>query len=389
MTKASALFVLVFFAALITQVNAQVGPHYHGDYDHGQSNYPSPSQTQIITQAVNQYMQAGEIRPVAEMLRLSMSESRNLAVNALTLTASSRWSAQLEVLSRGRPVSQPQLIQGRQVQVAIPLPPGTNMEDLELRVQSEVLIDSVSAQVQSSYSQGQPPLPSRMQPMSGQMIRLDVRQDIRYSGVIDLKRLVEEQLALTLEGAQIERIAVQGMLTRGMGASVQLLINNQIAGPVKSITVSQGITPILVTNFQEVASSLSLQVQGDVMISQVHIRLGQVRQIQRPQPSYPQRIQVSQQISATRPLALSTLLPYESRLVSSLSIEARPLQSAQAEIALIAMGQLLTSTIITQVPMRPVLQLMRPASLRDLSLQSLSPVMIDSLEITFSAPSMW
>jgi hypothetical protein len=273
--------------------------------------------------------------------------------------------------------------------VAFPLPAGTNIEDLELRVQSEVLIESISAQVQSTYPQGYPPVPTRMQPMSGQMLRLDVRQDIRYSGIIDLKRLVEEQLAITLEGAQIERVAVQGMLSRGMGASVQLLINNQIAGPVKSITSSQGITPFLVTNFQEVASSLSLQVQGDVMISQVHIRVGQVRPIQRPLPSFPQRIQVSQQISAGRPLLISTLLPYENRMISSIAIEARPFQSSQAEIALIAMGQLLTSTVVTQSPMRPVLQLMRPASLRDLTLQSLSPVMIDSLEITFSTQTMW
>jgi hypothetical protein len=221
-----------------------------------------------------------------------------------------------------------------------------------------------------------------MQPMSGQMLRLDLREEIRYSGVIDLKRIIEQQLGITLVGAQIERIAVQGMVLRGIGASVQVAMNNHSVGPIKTLSPSQGVTPIPLNTFEEVQSSLVLVVQGDVVISQVNIRVGQVRILQ-PLPQRPERIQVSQQVSAGRPLELSRLLPLENRLVSSISLEGRTIQTSQAEVALISLGQILTSTIVTQIPMKSVLQLLRPMPVRDLRLESFSPVMIDTLEISF------
>jgi hypothetical protein len=379
MTKASSLFVLLFFVALITQVKAQ-GHHHQGYQGQAQSSY---SPAQVISQSINQIFAMGESRRVAELLRLSMSESRGLTAISLTMTASARGQAMVEILNRGRPQSQPQIIRGRMNQVSFPLPAGTNLEDLELRVQSEVMVDSLSAEVQSTYNPAPAPRPRLMQPMSGQMLRLELRQEIRYGGEIPLKRLVEEQLAITLEGAQIERVAVQGMVTRGMAASVQVEMNNRLVSPVKSISPAQGITPLPINSFEEVQSSLKLLVSGDVVITQINIRVGQVRVIQ-TRPNRTQRIQVSQQVSSGRPLELSRLLPYENRLISSLVLEARTAQMSQAEVVLLSMGQVLASAIVSQVPMRPVLQLMRPMPLRDLQLNSFSPVIIDALEIGFA-----
>lgn len=379
MNKASSLIILVFFAALIGQVDAQVGGHYYeNNYAQGQNQYLT---NQVITENVNQILRMGESRSVAELLRLSLNDSRSLSVQSITISASARGQAQVEIYIRGRSQSGPQFIRGRMNQVTFPLPAGTNIEDLELRVQSEILLDSISAQVQSSYP-APTPLPGRMQPMSGQMLRLDLREEIRYSGVIDLKRIIEQQLGITLVGAQIERIAVQGMVLRGVGASVQVAMNNHSVGPIKTLSPSQGVTPIPLNTFEEVQSSLVLFVQGDVIISQVNIRLGQVRIIQ-PEPQRPERIQVSQQISASRPLELSRLLPFENRLISSISLEARALQSSQAEVALISLGQILTSSIVTQVPMKSFLRLLRPMPVRDLRLESFSPIMIDTLEVSY------
>jgi hypothetical protein len=382
MKKASSLIILVFFAALIGQVEAQVRGHYNqSNYAQGHNGYHQNLPNQVITENVNQMLRMGESRSVAELLRLSLNDSRSLSVQSITLTASARGQAQVEIYNKGRSQSGPQFIRGRMNQVTFPLPAGTNIEDLELRVQSEILLDSMSAQVQNSYP-APSPFPGRMQPMSGQMLRLDLREEIRYSGVIDLKRIIEQQLGITLVGAQIERIAVQGMVLRGMGASVQVAMNNHSVGPIKTLSPSQGVTPIPLNTFEEVQSSLVLVVQGDVVISQVNIRVGQVRILQ-PLPQRPERIQVSQQVSAGRPLELSRLLPYENRLVSSISLEGRTIQTSQAEVALISLGQILTSTIVTQIPMKSVLQLLRPMPVRDLRLESFSPVMIDTLEISF------
>ena len=369
---------------MITQVRAQDHRH-RGDRGQGQSPY---SPDQVITQNPNLILNMGESRRLSELLRLSMTESRSLSTSSVTISASARGQSMIEILNRGRPQSQPQIIRGRMNQVTFPLPAGTNIEDLELRVQSEVLVESISAQVQSTYNPSPLPVPRLMQPMTGQMLRLELRQDIRYSGEIQLKRLVEEQLAITLEGAQIERIAVQGMVMRGMAASVQVEMNHRLVGPVKSISAAQGITPIPLNSFEEVQSSLKLVVNGDVLITQVNIRVGQVRVIQ-TRPARTERIQVSQQISAARPLELSFLLPYENRLISSLVLEARSGQVAMAEVVLLSMGQVLASTIVTQVPMRPILQLLRPMRPRDLQLTSFSPVIIDALEIGFADFQTW
>ena len=406
MKKASSLFVLIFFAIMISQVNAQVGPRHQEGHDHGQHGQGGSygqggySQDQVLSERVNLPMRMRESRRLSELLRLSMSESRDLEVISITLLASAmRGQTQIDILSRGRPVGAPQVIRRQFSELTLLLPSQTKIEDLEIMTSDDITLDTITAQVRNSYN----PLPlpgpgpSRdMQPMSGQLIRLDVREDIRYSGEIRLKQLVSQQLGLSLEGAQIERIAVQGMVMRGMSASVQVEMNNRIVSPAKIISMSQGMTPIPLNSLEEVRNSLSLVVQGDVVITQINIRLGQVRQIQsrpypqpQPLPQRPIRFQVSQEISSGRPLEISALMPYENRLISTISLEARSSRVAQAEIALISMGQIVASTIVSQVPMRPVLQLLRPMSPRELKLQSLSPVLIDAIEVGFANYQVW
>ena len=382
MSKASSLFVLILFAALVSQVNAQVRPGPGPVQSYAQSD-------QVISQRISQSLRMREVRRISELLRLSMSESMDLQASSLTILAQSlRGPAMIVISSRGRLISS-QSVRRQLSEVTMLIPPMTSLDELELSVSDDVIIDTVSALVRSSRSQG--PGPGRqMQPMSGQMLRLDVRQDIRYSGEIHLKQLVKQQLGLNLEGVQIERIAVEAQVMRGFSASVQVELNGRLVGPVKTINTSQIVTPIPLNSIEEVRGSLRLLVRGDVVINQVHIRIGQVRPIQ----SYGggrqvERFQVFQEISSGRPLELSRLLPYDNRLVSSISIDGRSSRSSSAEVALVAMGQLIGSVIVTQVPMRPMIQLMRPASLRELSLQSLSPVIIDALEIGFDDHQMW
>jgi hypothetical protein len=269
--------------------------------------------------------------------------------------------------------------------------------DLEISSLDDIFVESISAQIIRPRGQGGWGQQREQQPLPQQMLSLRVDQDIRFSGQIDLKELVRQQLGLTLEGSEIERVIVraQPSVMRGRVSgpipSCQVELNNRLVGPMKPISGSQMQTPLQVNSIEELRS-LRLIVNGDAFISDISIRIGQVRPIigggqwggQGQWGQRLERIQIGQEISANRPLELSRVIPNEFRSVRSIALEARTTRSQSAEVALISWsGQLLASVIISQVPMKPVLQLMTPMSIRDIRLQSLTRVIIDSIEIEY------
>lgn len=393
MKKASSFIALVLLGSLMADAVAQTVPgQYPGSsfppytqpgHQHGQS--------EIISERVLQQLGSYERLRLVDILRLSPSETRDLEVVSLTVLAKGiRGQATLDVLERDRSVAVPQLIRKQITEVRIPLSAMTKVEELELAASDEMLIDTVTLEVRSRYGQGGggwgQPLPEP-QVMSGQSVKLPLNQQIRVSGELPLRQLVKQQLGLSLEGAQIERIAIQATLLRGASASVSVEMNQRVIA-IKAISGANRATPILLNTIEDVRSNLRLIVRGDVVIHQVMIKVGHVRPTI-PQQQIPQRIQVSQEIGSGRALELSHLLPYEGRLISTISLEARTLRQTQAEVALVAMSQVVASAIVAQVPMRPVLQLIRPMSARELRLQSLSPVMIDAIEVGFESRQMW
>jgi hypothetical protein len=203
-----------------------------------------------------------------------MSESMELEASSITISASAlRNQALISVSSRGRLISS-QLIRRQLDTVTILLPLGSRLDDLELSASDDLILDTITVLAEESRGHQQ-----EMQPMSGQMLKLFISQDIRGAGEIHLKQLVKQQLGLSLEGVQIERIAVQGIVMRGRSASVQVEMNNRLVGPVKMISEAQRITPIPLNSFEEVRGSLRLLVRGDVVITEIAIRVGQVRRI--------------------------------------------------------------------------------------------------------------
>ena len=310
MNKASSsLFVLVLFAALATQANAQSREGRHGSGQGGygqqgsaqggygqqgsaqggygqqgsaqggygqqgsaQGGYGQPGPAQVITQRISQSLRMREVRRVSELLRLSMSESMELNANSITLFASSlRNPAMIQISSRGRMISN-QIIQRQLSSVTILLPAQSRLDDLEISASDDILIDTITVLAESSRVRRQD-----MPAMSGQLIKLDLRQDVRMSAEINLKQLVQQQLGISLEGAQIERVAVQGQVLRGRSATVQVGMNNRIISEVKTISEFQGVTPLPLGTMEEVRGDLTLLVRGDVFLSQIIIRVGQVR----------------------------------------------------------------------------------------------------------------
>lgn len=148
--------------------------------------------------------------------------------------------------------------------------------------------------------------------------------------------------------------------------------------------------------------SIELIAQGEIFIESISVEVMRQRQMptplpgpgrpqpprppqfpQQPQMSQVQRVMVNRQISSRSSLELSALLPYESRMVRSITLEARSM--SQAQVALVSFyGEVHGSVIVGGgFSMRPRIALMYPVSLRDLRLESIYPVQIDSLEIEF------
>lgn len=117
------------------------------------------------------------------------------------------------------------------------------------------------------------------QVIAGSLITLHVNQVIRGSGEIGLKRLVKQQTGLTLEGAEIQRVVVDGQSLQRYGrpASLIVLLNGRMEGREKDMDLFRGRTPFPLNSFEEVRQSLVLLVRGEALVQSVHLRIGRVR----------------------------------------------------------------------------------------------------------------
>jgi hypothetical protein len=380
------------------------GPSYPSQYPSQYPTQPSgpslpSSSSEMISERVQQSLRMGQRLSLSELLRLSIQEQRQIQILSLSISAQAfQGRGQLDISSLGRIIAQIQ-VRRQLSEQQISLPSLTMASDLEISSQDDIFVESISAQIIKPRGQGGWGQQREQQPLPQQMLSLRIDQDIRFSGQIDLKELVRQQLGLTLDGSEIDRVIVraQPSVMRGRVSgpipSCQIELNSRLVGPMRPISGSQMQTPLQVNSMEDLRS-LRLIINGDAFISDISIRIGQVRPIngggqwggqgQGQWGQRSERIQIGQEISANRPLELSRILPNEFRSVRSIALEARTTRSQSAEVALISWsGQLLASVIISQIPMKPVLQLMTPMSIRDIRLQSLTSVIIDSVEIEY------
>lgn len=117
---------------------------------------------------------------------------------------------------------------------------------------------------------------------------------------------------------------------------------------------------------------LTLGTRGDLYVETLR---AEVRQ-RYPSPGpRPERIIVRQELAPHSIMDLGRVLPYENRLVRAITIEAYTRYSQGARLQLTtAWGEVIGSLIVSRSPMRPRFLLMRPLSLRELQIRSLSPV---------------
>jgi hypothetical protein len=376
MKRASSSFLVLFFAALLV-------------------TFQSYAQSQMIREEVRQTVRGYQRLSLSQALRMYYGEENQAELVSLTVRAQSlmNTSSQLELMQNGRLIgSKTARRQSSDLYFSVPL--RTLVAGLELSAVSDVYIESITAQINRSYN----PYPGggqyEQQVSPNQFITLRVNQHVRGYGSIDLVSLVRQQLRLSLSGAQIERVVVQGQPTAYSRASVQVELNGRLVSDSKYLASSQSQLPLPVSSMEEVRQ-LSLRVNGDAEIFEVRIRVGQVRSQgpQYPGPQYPgpqnpgqsvQRVYVQQEVSSRYPLQLSSLLPYEHRLIRSVSIEARSRLGGQAQLILsgIYSGQQ-GAIMVNQSQTRATIRLARPLAASELQLISNSSVQVEALEIEF------
>lgn len=378
MKKVSASFLVLFFAILMTsfQTFAQV---------YRDSN--------VITERVGQSIRMYERLRLADLLRLSYDQQRNMEIKSLSVLASSlQGQAQLELTQNGMPIASG-TVRKQLKEVNLILSRPVSVEGLELSSASEIMLESITAEISlrgmpgpgPGPGPGPRPDPRDQQVLPNSLLTLQVNQDIRGMGEIHLKQLVKQQMGLSLEGAEIDRVVVEAMPSGyGRAASVQVELNGRPVGIEKYLSTAQRRTPLQVQSFEEVRTTLKLLVRGDARIHTVLIRVGQVRP-QQPQLPRIQRIQVNQEISRRMPLDLSRLLPYENRLIRSISIDARTSgRQAAAIVTLMSnMGEMIGTSYVSQMPSRQTIQLYRPLQASQIRIEADAQVIIDSLEIEF------
>jgi predicted DNA-binding protein (UPF0251 family) len=390
MKKASSSFLLVLFAALLVsfqsyaQISVKVGRPDKPNRP-GRPEMPLP-QNEIIQEQVNLSLRTFERLRLSDLLRLSWQDT-GLELISLRVMAQSlvHGPSQLEISARGR-VLATQVIRRQLQEVTVTVPPSTFIEELELSTGGEIYISSLTAEVRRNNQRPGPGQgngwEAQVSPQSA--LSVQVNQTVRGFAEIDLARLVKEQMGLTLEGAEIERVVVMGQPGMyGRSASVQVALNRRPVSDIKYLSAQERQVPLRINSLEE-ARSLALLVNGDAQIFEVRIRIGQVRPRGGQPTPRPERIFVNQEVSPVYPLELGQILRYESRLIKSITIEARSLRQAQAQLSLFARrGEGQGVLFIGPNTVRATLQLRRPMAAHELRLEAAAPILIQNLELEF------
>ncbi len=395
MKHASSSLLLVLFAALFVslqsyaQISVDIG---RPRPDRGPRPDIRPQQQlprdQVIREDINRSVRGYERLRLGDLLRLSWQEQSALEVLSLRVVAQSlmQGPAELELSARGQLLSSA-LLRRQLGEVAFNLPLGTRIAELELGSRSDVFLASVMVEVRSDWQQGPGPGPGPgpgrdPQVSPGSFLTLQLNQTIRGAAQIPLHELVRQQHRLSLSGAQIERVVVQGQPLNGRSASVQVELNRRPVSDVGYLSQGQRMLPLPVNSLEEVRS-LSLLVNGDAQIFEIRIRVGQVRP-ERPEFPQSERFIVNQEVSPRFPLDLGHILRYDRRFIRSLTIHARSLRQAQAQLSLIALnGEQQGVIFVGPNSVRVSVVLRRPMIAQELRLESAAPILIEMLEVEF------
>jgi hypothetical protein len=372
MNKATASFLILFFVVLMTSVS-------------------SFAQGRIISERVVQTIRSFERHQLDDLLRLSRAEERRMEVRSLSITAESLIGpVQLTLSQNGLPLAT-EIVRRNLREITLNLPRIVSVDELELSASGEIFIDTISAEIsirgRPHPGPGPGPGPNPYpypQPAQYSDLRVRVDQDFSSYGVVHLKNLIREQLGVLIIDNEIESLTVEAYARgRNQIASLQVELNGRLLGREQYIRNDRILHFLPVNSFERI-STLQLITKGEVSIKNVIVRVRDIRHV--PQQPIPQsqRIYIGQETSGYNTLLLGRFLPYEYRSIRSITIEARSRFQTMSQLTLATnFGQILGSVVIFQTPTRSIIYLSRPMLASELRLESLTPVMIDSLDIQY------
>lgn len=395
MKKASGSFLVLFFAAILVSLNSFA--QHHGDRGYGRHRHQYPDYDQntygqgreILREQVNQNFRSFERVRLSDLFRLSYQEQKNIEIISLSLTANSTYfsTAQIELSQFGRLIGT-QIVSRQLNTINFYLPPRTMIDGLEISSDQEIYVSSLVAEVLMNRGQGQGPYnPGGISSYS--TITLRVNQPVMGYASISLVDLVRQQLRQDLRGAEIQGVTVYGESSRfGREATVQLELNRRPIGNSQFLSRMQRQADLSIYSFEEV-QDLNLLVNGDAQISDVIIRVGQVRP-QRPSPGPVgpsiQRFQIRHEISPGIPYDLSRAVGYERRPIRSVTIEARSRRQLQAQLSLMTRYSESQGVIfVGPNQVKATLRLRRPLLADELRLEASSSLLVEALEIEFES----
>ena len=287
MKKTSSRFAVLFvaFLSVSLQSYAQRNPERREErlpvpqtYPQPLSEYrephygPAPMQVEESRhERIQQTLQPYQTLRLSELLRLSQHELRQIELVTLSVSAQSFYGpTDLLILSHGQFLNSMKVRRNLNTVYAM-LPAGTSLEGLELRASQDIFLESVSAQIRRKVQAPMSRLPAPYSTVS-----LQVNQDIYGRGEVALKKLIKQQLGLSLEGVEIQRVTVEGTALGYSQPMLQIVVNNRAASILKVLRAGRSRALLQVQSVEEI-QSLRLSVTGDVRIYSITVSFGNVR----------------------------------------------------------------------------------------------------------------
>jgi hypothetical protein len=264
---------------------------------------PAP---RIIETQVNKYIYERDQINVSQELRLAQGQK----ILGLIITAQGTSHRSMLGLFAGARLIEEKLLSAHSSQLVYHLPMQTNLNSLVLKVKGGAFISKIGAELD---------LPVGPMPGQEQIVRAQVNQQYHGQSILPVRQLIA-QTGVQLMGQKVESVILRASSARGQ-ARAQLLINGQAVGVAQIIPMQE---TRLVFNLPRFAQNIigqdlrtiQIEVNGNVFVNLVGLRLDQQGYNQTAQ------VQVNQRFMSNQRLSLAQVLGHQARIDMQRPIEA-------------------------------------------------------------------
>ncbi len=329
-----------------------------------------------ITERVQQSLRSGETLKVLDWLRLSPSEEEDLIMLKFQLRSLTQRSTEVSLFDRGNVVDQKILRSTYPEEITFSLSPSIQLRTLRLFTQGEVLVESITAVLRPSYSDSR----SIRQVFPEELVRIPIQRLVRGSTRFRLAELASSLQAISLLGAEVERVVVMAQGHRGF-STAQVIIDGRAESTPETLSQYNEQTPIRLGRFELINQSIDIQIQGEVFIDSVLVKVGQVRRSRQYETQSNQEIRIEQLLGPGRVIELGRYFPRTGSHLEALTVRVQSfdhrgeleLTTSRGEIISVSSVGIGEQTVEFYIP--------QGLSLQELQLRSWSNIRVESIRI--------